>query len=544
LRAPGTPPDASGAAEVLASESGDGDPGVPGSARAESDVRGQPGRPEEPRNGEPPRNGEHRRADGPVGAQGANRRPRVIRPRRRRHLGLRARVTTTFALGALVMSGALASITYISVRNSVLNQQEVALRQEALGSAVLMSGKLQHPSSDYDQLLASVDPAGGSQSFLYQQSEWYVSAPTLPPDVLPKALRSTVLSGHPAQQVFLLGGSPHLVVGVPVKLAKADYFEIFDLSNISRTLHVLLVSLILAAAVTTLGGAVLGSWGASRSLRPLHEAAQAALAIAGGRLDTRLESESYADLAVLTSAFNRMADRLQERIEREVRFTSDVNHELRSPLTTLTASLAVLEGRRDELPDRSQRALDLLGAEVRRFRRLVDDLLEISRLDAGLSEVSHDEVDLGSLVHRSVEATGIAVMVDIDETTARRRVVTDKVRFERIMANLLQNARHYAGGPTRVAVETHGGIGRFVVEDRGPGVPLAERDRIFDRFSRGSSAKRRGAGEGTGLGLAIVSEHARALGGRVWVEDNGSRGARFVVELPILPGGSDEEALA
>lgn len=456
---------------------------------------------------------------------------RSLRPRR--HLGLRARVTTAFALGALVLSGALASITYFSVRNSVVNQQEVSLRQEALGSAVLLSGRLQHPVPDYDQLLASVDPAGGSQSFLYKQNDWFLSSPTLLPDVLPRALRAAVFDGRPAEQIIDLGGTPHLVVGVPVKSAKSEYFEVFDLGNISRTLHVLLVSLILAAVVTTLGGAVLGSWGASRALRPLHEAAQAALAIAGGRLDTRLESEDYADLAVLTSAFNRMADRLQERIEREVRFTSDVNHELRSPLTTLAASLSVLEGRRDELPERSQRALDLLGAEVRRFRRLVDDLLEISRLDAGLGEVSRDEVALGSLVQHSVEATGIHVLVDIDEEDASRRLVIDKVRFERIVANLLENARHYAGGATRVAVSVAGAVARFSVEDRGPGIPAAERDRIFDRFSRGSSAKRRGAGEGTGLGLAIVSEHARALGGKVWVEQNGGRGARFVVELPI-----------
>ena len=463
---------------------------------------------------------------------------RAHRPRRR--LGLRARVTTAFALGSLVLSGALASITYFSVRNSVVNQQEVSLRQEALGSAVLLSGRLQHPIPDYDQLLAAVDPAAGSESFLYKANDWYVSSPTLLPAVLPRALRAAVFAGRPAEQIVDLGGTPHLVVGVPIESAAAEYFEIFDLSNISRTLHVLLVSLFLAAGITTLGGAVLGSWGASRALRPLHEAAQAALAIAGGRLHTRLESENYADLSVLTSAFNRMADRLQERIEREVRFTSDVNHELRSPLTTLAASLAVLEGRRHELPERSQRALDLLGAEVRRFRRLVDDLLEISRLDAGLGEVRRDEVTLGSLVRHSVEATGIPVVIEIDEDDASRRMVVDKVRFERIAANLLENALHYAGGPTRVTVSVDGNLARLAVEDRGPGIPVAEQDRIFDRFSRGSSAKRRGAGNGTGLGLAIVSEHARALGGRVWVEPNGTRGARFVVELPIREAEHEE----
>jgi signal transduction histidine kinase len=234
-----------------------------------------------------------------------------------------------------------------------------------------------------------------------------------------------------------------------------------------------------------------------------------------------------------------MADRLQERIEREVSFTSDVNHELRSPLTTLAASLAVLEGRRHELPERSRQALDLLGAEVRRFRRLVDDLLEISRIDAGLSDVSLSEVALADLVERSVAATSVPVPVESTEQARESRVLVDKRRFERIIANLLDNAQRYAGGATRVAVAAEDGVARVAVEDEGPGVPAEERQRIFDRFSRGSSGRRRGLGDGTGLGLAIASEHARILKGRLYVEDNGARGARFVVELPL-----DEEAAA
>jgi signal transduction histidine kinase len=439
------------------------------------------------------------------------------------------------------LSGALSSITYFSVRSSVLNQQESSLRHEAIDVAELLSGKLQQKVPDYPFLLASYDTPRGSQSLLYRSGKWYPSSPSLTQAVLPHALESLVVnSGRAAQQTIRRNGIPELVVGVPIRLVNSAYFQVFDLSDVSRTLSVLLGSLVLAAAVTTLGGALVGSWGASRALRPLHDAAQAALSIAGGRLDTRLESEDYADLAVLTSAFNRMADRLQERIEREVRFTSDVNHELRSPLTTLATSLSVLEARREELPDRSRRALDLLSDEVRRFRRLVDDLLEISRLDAGLGEVHLDEVTLGSLVEHTVGATAASVMIDMPPDATELRVLVDKRRFERIVANLLDNAKRYAGGATRVAVERDGGIVRFAVEDRGPGVPPEERQRIFDRFSRGTSGRRRGTGDGTGLGLAIVTEHARALGGRVFVEPNGARGARFVVELPLSHNGATD----
>ncbi len=455
-------------------------------------------------------------------------------PGHRRHVGLRARITIVFALGAAVLSGSIAAITYYSVRTSVLDQQTSSLSHEALASALVLRPELQEAVAAYPRLLANTAAGDGLDSLLYHHHRWYASSVRFtPPAPVPASLQRTVLLGSLADQTIMLDNTPTFVVGVPIPAADSDYFELFSLGEAAKTLHVLLASLLIAAGVVTLLGALLGSWAASRALRPLHEAAQAALDIAGGRLDTRLETDAYADLAVLTSAFNRMADRLQERIEREVSFTSDVNHELRSPLTTLAASLAVLEARRDELPERSRKALDLLGAELRRFRRLVDDLLEISRLDAGLSDVSLAEVSLSDLVTRSVGATSRPVPIEIDPSATTTRVLVDKRRFERVITNLLDNAQHYAGGATRVTVTADTTVARVGVEDEGPGVPEEERERIFDRFSRGASGRRRGLGEGTGLGLSIVADHARILGGRVFVEANNGRGARFVVELPI-----------
>ena len=142
-----------------------------------------------------------------------------------------------------------------------------------------------------------------------------------------------------------------------------------------------------------------------RSLRPLADVSRAAGAIAGGELDTRLDADAAdPDLEGLTNSFNAMVDQLQERIEREARFNSDVSHELRSPLTTLAAALEVLEADRDQLPPRSQRALQLLGDDLRRFQRMVGDLLEMSRADAGSVDVFLEEVNVSELVQRSVEA--------------------------------------------------------------------------------------------------------------------------------------------
>jgi signal transduction histidine kinase len=229
-----------------------------------------------------------------------------------------------------------------------------------------------------------------------------------------------------------------------------------------------------------------------------------------------------------------MVDQLQERIEREARFTSDVNHELRSPLTTLANSLSVLEARRDELPPKARQALDLLGAEVRRFRRLVDELLEISRFDATPGDLARDEVAVGALVEHTVQATNTNVPIQFAPGVASRHILVDKRRFERIFANLFENAHRYGGNATLLSVEDHGPSVRFLVEDAGPGIAPEERDRVFERFSRGSTGRRRGLGDGTGLGLAIVAQHAHQHGGRVWVEERPGGGARFIVELPAL----------
>ena len=277
------------------------------------------------------------------------------------------------------------------------------------------------------------------------------------------------------------------------------------------------------------------------------------MAIAGGQLDTRLPAATAdPDLAGLTGSFNLMVDQLQERIEREARFTSDVSHELRSPLTTLAASLEVLEARADELPATAQRALVLLGADLRRFQRMVGDLLEISRSDTGSADVFLEEVTAGELVRRSVAANarslpgGVAPPeVAIDPVVSEAWLNVDKRRFERVMANLLENAALYGGGATVVRAEP-GPVRpdgratiRVSVEDGGSGLAPTERSKVFERFYRGQASGQRGAGTGTGLGLALVAEHVRLNGGTVWADEADGGGARFTLELPV-----EEERMA
>ncbi len=343
------------------------------------------------------------------------------------------------------------------------------------------------------------------------------------------------------------------MVGVPVPSVHADYFDVFDLSDLDHTLRVLALALIVAGVVTTIFGIALGRFASTRSLRPLAVVSRAARAIAGGDLDTRLDLEAAdPDLEGFTYSFNAMVDQLQERIEREARFNSDVSHELRSPLTTLSASVEVLEADRDDLPERSQRALQLLSDDLRRFQRMVADLLEMSRADAGSVDVFLEDVRVGELVPRSVEA-GFAHMeyhgnatppaVRVDPAVDAVHVGVDKRRFERVMVNLLENADHYGGGATVVGAGMAAGDGALVeltVDDAGPGIDPLERTKVFDRFYRGSESGRRGTGTGTGLGLALVAEHMRVMHGAVRVESSPEGGARFVLTLPALVDDDDE----
>jgi len=471
-------------------------------------------------------------------------------------LGLRARVTLTFAIGAFGLSALMAGITYFVARQTFLNERNSADQRQAFANASLVQNSLRSPVTRITQLIESVDTLPGSRSVLRTGNQWYATSISVGQSALPAEERALVLAGTPASQLFTLSGSPQLVIGVPLPAVHAAYFEVFSLEELAGTLRELAFALAAAALVTTIAGAAVGRWASSRALRPLGGLTDAAVAIAGGQLDTRVDAGDDADLEELAAAFNQMTANLQERIEREARFTSDVSHELRSPLTTLMATVSVLERHRDQLAPRARSALDLLDGDLRRFTRMVDDLLEISRFDAGSAELSLDEVDPGELVRRSVAASApvgddgvrgpVAFPVEVAAGLQGLRLQVDKRRFERVMANLIENANLYAGGVTNVMVEPFPLSGsavtsiRVIVEDHGPGISDVERDHLFERFYRGGRAGQRASSQGTGLGLSLVAEHVRLHGGRVWSEDARGGGTRFIVDLPLGSSGEDD----
>lgn len=464
---------------------------------------------------------------------------------RLRPLGLRARLTLSFALGALLLSALLSLLTWNLTRESLLRQREDSSVERVVANALTLRRSL-GGTTDVASLLASLPTPSGAELALLSGGTWDARNPVeFAQSDVPAELIEQVAAGEAATVRTVVGDTTYQITGVPIPTLGAQYFEAVSLTDISQALDGLTISLLGASAVTTVAGGLVGFWASRRVLEPLRNVGLAAEAIAGGQLDTRLASGDDRDLDPLVASFNDMASALEERIERDTRFASEVSHELRSPLMTVAASMEVLENSREQLGERGQKALDLMGADLERFRQLVEDLLEISRVDVGAVTLHLAPVHAAELVVQAVGATGrgeVPVRYGLDVDTAV--VLVDKVRFFRVIDNLLANAANYAGGATGVEVLLHSddegpGRVRIAVEDAGSGVPAGERGLIFDRFSRGREGGNRGADSGTGLGLALVAEHVRLHHGRVWVEDrpDGHTGARFVVELPAL----DEE---
>jgi signal transduction histidine kinase len=458
---------------------------------------------------------------------------RVADSRRPRSLRLRTRVTLFFSLTALVASLALAGVTYLLARSFLVDQKTSVARAQTFANARIIRDQLSAESDSIGSLVASLRTETDGFGVLVLRSpappKEFVTSSAFQPSALPDDLKTAIEAGASAQQRFSLNGSPYVAVGVYIRAFDAQYYEAFPLTDTDSSLRAINTALGVGAGVTTLLAAGLGWWTSRRLLRPISRVAEAASELASGGLDTRMAPESDPDLARLAGSFNDMADSIQARIEREARFASDVSHELRSPITALAAAVEVLDGRRADLPERSQQALDLVVGQVRRFDQMVMDLLELSRIDAGSTDVHREEVDLSELVPRIAQRYGFGdVPVEIGKKMPHL-VKIDKLRFERILANLLDNAREHAGGPSGVTVQPHGRRGFVLtVEDTGPGVARGERARIFERFARGSAARHR---VGTGLGLALVAEHAQAHGGEAWVEDRPGGGALFKVSF-------------
>ncbi len=283
-------------------------------------------------------------------------------------------------------------------------------------------------------------------------------------------------------------------------------------------------------------------------IRPLTAARRTAEALAAGDLTSRMAVTGPEDTAALARALNGMAEVLTGRLEDlealslvQQQFVSDVAHELRTPLTTVRMAADVIHESRDAFPPVSARSAELLSREVDRFESLLNDLLDLSRMDAGAAVLAAEETDLAPLVAEEVasqgplaQTYGSTIVLDLPESCLAR---VDQIRVRRILVNLLTNAiEHGEGRPVEVRLRQGPDAVALVVRDHGVGLSEAEQAQVFTRFWRADPSRLRTVG-GSGLGLPIALENAELHGGSLDVWGRPGAGAQFRVLLPLEPGG-------
>ena len=443
------------------------------------------------------------------------------------HLGLRARVTAVFAALALGLSVTLSLASYELTRTFLVDRRTDAATQSAYLNARAVRDALRADPTDVTGALAQAPSAADNAVVLRVGDSWFGTSVGGQSEI-PSSLQTLVADGSAGTQRTTVSAQPTVAVGVPLPAIDGAYFELVRLSELDRTLTRLAQALAVSAILVTIIGAIVGRYASGRVLRPVRRMATAAAGISEGSLDERLDADNDSDLEPFVDAFNEMVSALHGRIDREAQFASDVSHELQTPLAKMSAALSVAR-RRSQSTESAEDALDVLDVELQRFTGLVLDLLDISRMEAGVATLDVAEAEPGALVHSIVRASAQPNVPVRVEPSAPKLVRVDRRRVGQVLTNLLDNADSYAGGAVSVVVAGTPEWLLIAVDDAGPGIPPDEREYVFDRFARGRSAAR---ADGSGLGLALVVEHVRLHEGVVWVEDAPAGGARFVVAIP------------
>jgi two-component system, OmpR family, sensor histidine kinase MtrB len=494
----------------------------------------------------------------------------------RRSLQLRVTISTLALSSAVVF--VLGMVFQYQITERLLDTKREAAILTARSAVQIVERELVglNPASDIvDSRLASAlnkltsSPAGepgtassSAGAFLPVLAVDATGATTTAPNAgpysdVPGGLRDFVQAGKFAHQIHTVEHdstrTTYLTVGVPVVVGGSQALQLyllFPLTAEQNTISLVQNTLIVGGVVLLLLLAGIANLVTRQVVRPVRGAAEAAERFATGELDARLAVVGEDDLAKLAMSYNEMAESIQRQIRQleelgtlQRRFTSDVSHELRTPLTTVRMAADVLHASRAQFPAGLARSTELLVDELDRFESLLADLLEISRLDAGVEDLVADYVDVRTIVRRAVESVrriaetaGSEVVVELPDAEATAEV--ESRRVERILRNLLANAiDHGEGRPVVVRLGFDDDAVAVVVRDLGVGLRPGEADLVFNRFWRADPSRNRHTG-GTGLGLAISLEDAKLHGGGLdaWGEPGG--GACFRLTLPRQQGGS------
>jgi len=451
---------------------------------------------------------------------------------------LRFRITAWYTAFFSLLFVAFAVFLYQVLARSALSRLDETLRSESATLATVFGDELEEAHGDAAEAaritITEVRLAAGHLAIYADRGLVASSAPLSaaeragmpPPSATVIALPHLGRHGSRAVSSGLERDGHHflLVVTAPLDTLAAD------LAAVRRILWFALPPLVALAALG-------GWWVASRNVAPLGWMAEQASAISGSNLDKRLEiGRAARELTVLAASFNELLARIDQSFDSMRRFVADASHEMRTPIAVVRGEAEVALSL-DRTPAEYQASLGLILDESRRLSRLVDDLLQLARADAGHVKLRNDEFYLNDLVAeccRSLHSLAAARRIDLEcRPSADAAFRGDPELLRRLVVNLLDNAIRYTepGGKAEAAVDAAGPDLRIVVSDNGPGIPPDAAPYVFDRFYRADKARERERG-GSGLGLAIVKWIAESHGGAVSFASQPGEGTTFTVSLP------------
>jgi two-component system sensor histidine kinase MtrB len=490
-----------------------------------------------------------------------------------------SRVRNSLAI-KVILSTVLLSLVVTGITGSVLNTQLSAGVKDVNLSSALVEARSTIFTAEYRFLLAQgekdsvvqkvVDDVISSATTLTssenarevvflrspgntRENNYEIASNLLDPTSIPSSLSERVRKNpnlvYQYTNMNYLSGSKikGLAIGQKVQIPNAGQYEmyiIFSLVNQEKTLDLISRSLFLGGFILLLLVALITWLVVRQVVSPVREAAMIATEFTAGDFRKRLKVESQDEIATLGLAFNEMAESIEQQIARlenlsrvQQRFVSDVSHELRTPLTTLRMASEVIFSSKDNFDPIVGRSAELLVAQLDRFEKLLEDLLEVSRFDAEVAVLEAVDFDMVLLVQRCADDLGLVAKerkteIYVNSSEPVIMIKADIRRVERILRNLLANAIDHSEElqiDVRIVASDHDvAVG---VRDYGIGLDENALTRVFDRFWRADPSRARTRG-GTGLGLSIALEDARLHNGELEAWGRPGRGSHFVVTLP------------
>ncbi len=446
-----------------------------------------------------------------------------------------------------------ARLAFFNAQYQLLVTQDVTVTaRKKILAGIVVDATTQGIKEQRREVIITKTPTTKKSRVNYEMSSNSAKSESIPKSVREKILKDSEV--HYDYGVLDYGTNQKaesLFVGTRIDIPGAGRYEmyvVFSLAQQASTIQLIQNSLLVTGFALIFLIALITWLVVRQVVRPVREAAAVAKQFTQGEFDLRLPIESTDEFATLAHSFNDMAASIEQQISRlenlsrvQQRFVSDVSHELRTPLTTLRMASEVIYNHRTTFEAPVARSAELLVAQLDRFERLLEDLLEVSRFDAEVAVLEAIDFDLLPLIKRCVADLG----VDSDEKTSGVSIKSDNSvvsikadmrRVERIMRNLLSNALdHCDGTPIEIRVATTDSDVAVAVRDYGAGLDEASLIRVFDRFWRADPSRARVRG-GTGLGLSIALEDARLHNGELDAWGRPGKGANFVLTLPRRAG--------